>query len=239
MKQLDKKVILFIDNCPGHPEVNDLSNVTVQYLPPQTTSHLQPCDQGIIQCFKRHYRQLLLQQHIIAVERKEDFKPTVLDAMIYTQTAWEKVTASTIANCFRHAGFCHPAGVNNFPTKEDQPEDSVQDLVQHACLLAGIETSNCEGYTEIDAEVATSGTLSDEEIASQVQQDKTQQDREDEDSDDDELPTPPSKDAVSDAFQTLKMHFLCKDPSKIKDLLALETAIVWVKNQTTLNDFFS
>ena len=88
MKQLDKKVILFIDNCPGHPEVNDLSNVTVQYLPPQTTSHLQPCDQGIIQCFKRHYRQLLLQQHIIAVERKEDFKPTVLDATIYTQTAW-------------------------------------------------------------------------------------------------------------------------------------------------------
>ena len=60
IKRRKKKVILFIDNCPGHPTVDNLSHVTVHYLLPQTTSLLQPCDQGIIQCFKRNYRQALL-----------------------------------------------------------------------------------------------------------------------------------------------------------------------------------
>ena len=31
MKHLHKKVILFIDDCPGHPKVDNLSHVTVQY----------------------------------------------------------------------------------------------------------------------------------------------------------------------------------------------------------------
>ena len=101
MKRLNKSVLLFIDNCPAHPRVDKLSNVKVVYLPPQTTSHLQPCDQGIIQCFKRHYRYTLLQQYILAIENSEAFKPTVLDAMVYTEIAWKKVSADAIANCFR------------------------------------------------------------------------------------------------------------------------------------------
>ena len=237
MIQQNKKVLLFVDNCPGHPMMTGLSNVTIQYLPPQTTSHLQPCDQGIIRCFKRHYRQSLLQQYIMAIERKEDYKPTVLDAMIHIQIAWEKVTATTIANCFRHAGFGHPAsGIDVTPEESDM--DSVEDLARHVCQLVGVETSNC---ADIDADVATSGTLSDEDIVTQFQQDAIQQNiQEDEESDDDDEPPPlPSKEAVSDAFQILKRHFQCRDPCKLKDLLALETSTIWSKKQTKLSDFFS
>lgn len=210
-------------------------------LPPQTTSHLQPCDQGIIRCFKRHYRQSLLQEYILAMERKEDFKPTVLDAMIYTQTAWEKVTALTIANCFRHAGFGYPASGNDVAPEEGEVDSrSVEDLARHVCQLVGVETSNCDGYADIDAEVATLGTLSDEDIVTQIQLDAIQQDvQEDEESDYDEPPAPPSEEAVSGAFQVLKRHFQCREPSKLKDLLALETSTIWLKKQTTLSDFFS
>ena len=74
MKRQNKEVLLFIDNCPGHPTMNGLSHVTIQYLPPQTTFHLQPCDQGIIRCFKRHYRQSLLQEYILVMERKKRFQ---------------------------------------------------------------------------------------------------------------------------------------------------------------------
>ena len=63
--------------------------------------------------------------------------------------------------------------------------------------------------------------------------------QEDEESDYDEPPAPPSKEAVSDTFQVLKRHFQCRDPSKLKDLLALETSTIWLKKQTTLSDFFS
>ena len=104
----------------------------------------------------------------------------------------------------------------------------------------GVETSNCDGYADIDAEVATSGTLSDEDIVTQFQQDSIQRDiQQESDDDDDEPPAPPSKEAVSDAFQVLKRHFQCRHPCKLKDLLALETSTIWSKKQTKLSDFFS
>ena len=171
MKRLKKKVILFIDNCPDHPVVDNLSHVTVHYLPPQTTSLLQPCDQGIIQCFKRNYRQALLQQYILAIENKEDFKLNVLDAMIYTQIAWEKVVPCTVENCFRHAGFGASRITDNESSEESNVEDSeLEDLTRHACLLAGhdFEAIDCESYANIDEAVATSGIIPDEEIVTQV-----------------------------------------------------------------------
>jgi hypothetical protein len=33
-------------------ETTRLTNITIQSLPPNTTAHLQPCDQGIINSFK-------------------------------------------------------------------------------------------------------------------------------------------------------------------------------------------
>ena len=48
MRNLGRHILLLIDNCPAHKNVHDLTNVKVQYLPPNTTTVLQPCDQGII-----------------------------------------------------------------------------------------------------------------------------------------------------------------------------------------------
>ncbi|CAJ0846342.1 8639_t:CDS:1, partial [Entrophospora sp. SA101] len=52
--QLKKKSILLIDNCPAHTDGSHLGlkNLHVIYLPPNTTSHIQPCDAGIIHNFK-------------------------------------------------------------------------------------------------------------------------------------------------------------------------------------------
>ena len=51
-----KKIALLIDNCPAHPSVPDLTNVQLVFLPPNTTSVLQPMDQGVIRSLKAHYR---------------------------------------------------------------------------------------------------------------------------------------------------------------------------------------
>ncbi|ESO10336.1 hypothetical protein HELRODRAFT_183752 [Helobdella robusta] len=50
-----RKILLFVDNCFAHPEIS-MSNVIVKYLPPKTTSCLQPLDAGIISQIKTIYR---------------------------------------------------------------------------------------------------------------------------------------------------------------------------------------
>ncbi|WAR01391.1 TIGD4-like protein [Mya arenaria] len=42
-----RKITIIVDNCPAHPEVKNLTALTL-VLPPNMTSVLQPMDQGII-----------------------------------------------------------------------------------------------------------------------------------------------------------------------------------------------
>ncbi|XP_055622445.1 tigger transposable element-derived protein 1-like [Toxorhynchites rutilus septentrionalis] len=53
-KGLEFRVLLVIDNAPGQLRVEH-PNVQIVFLPPNTTSLIQPLDQGIIATFKRHY----------------------------------------------------------------------------------------------------------------------------------------------------------------------------------------
>ena len=52
----DRKIVLLQDNFSGHVPLNGLRNIEVINFEPNLTSHVQPADQGIIHCFKAHYR---------------------------------------------------------------------------------------------------------------------------------------------------------------------------------------
>ncbi len=54
MRAQGRNIILLIDNAPTHSlyENTNLTNITIEFLSPNTTAHLQPCDQGIINSFK-------------------------------------------------------------------------------------------------------------------------------------------------------------------------------------------
>ena len=43
MKSDERKIVMVLDNCPGHPHVN-LENVELAFLPPNTTSRMQSTD---------------------------------------------------------------------------------------------------------------------------------------------------------------------------------------------------
>ena len=49
MTNARRQVFLLLDNAPSHPSSLTLSNVKTLFLPANTTSKLQPLDQGIIQ----------------------------------------------------------------------------------------------------------------------------------------------------------------------------------------------
>lgn len=44
MKKDNRSILLIVDNCPAHPEMPGLSNITLRFLPPNTTSEVQPMD---------------------------------------------------------------------------------------------------------------------------------------------------------------------------------------------------
>ena len=60
MQRLNRKVILLLDNASVHKIApgNEPANITVRFLPPNTTSVLQPADAGVIHSFKAQYRKL-------------------------------------------------------------------------------------------------------------------------------------------------------------------------------------
>ncbi|GFU95024.1 tigger transposable element-derived protein 1 [Trichonephila clavipes] len=53
-KSLDFKVLLIVDNAASHLQLEH-PNVQLVFLPPNTTSLIQPLDQGIIATFKKYY----------------------------------------------------------------------------------------------------------------------------------------------------------------------------------------
>ncbi|CAB5357741.1 unnamed protein product [Rhizophagus irregularis] len=56
-KHRGQHVLLLLDNCSSHKiEGLNLLNVDVHFLPPNTTSKIQPMVSGIIMSFKKHYR---------------------------------------------------------------------------------------------------------------------------------------------------------------------------------------
>ena len=114
LKQLDREFrlkgehhLLFVDNCPAHCPV-ELTNITLEFLPPNTTSLIQPCDGGIIKCLKGHYRRLLAQRINSYMEAEDNIhagelvkRIKVIDALHLLKSAWDCVTPETIRNCWR------------------------------------------------------------------------------------------------------------------------------------------
>ena len=65
MRLARRKVILLVDNAASYNQGDlQLRNVTLHFLPPNTTAHIQPMDAGIIKAFKAHHRKQLVQHYI-------------------------------------------------------------------------------------------------------------------------------------------------------------------------------
>ncbi|POW17710.1 hypothetical protein PSTT_00318 [Puccinia striiformis] len=112
-RQEKRHVLLLLDNFSAHLKGLEglcLTNLKVEFLPPNLTSVLQPCDAGIIRAFKAYYRRQALES---AIARYEDhpnmdatavFNMNQLEAMHLAREAWHSVTQKTIVNCWKHTG---------------------------------------------------------------------------------------------------------------------------------------
>lgn len=114
-----RKILLLVDNCPAHPKVEGLRHIKLVFMPPNTSSKLQPMDQGIIHSLKSYYRKILLSRIIDAMDSEDQFSVNLLDAINFINMAWQNVTKQTIRNCFRHGGFIE--NKENFDSEDELP----------------------------------------------------------------------------------------------------------------------
>jgi len=99
-----KKVLLLINNCTAHNTKKKFYSIRVEFLPPNTTSQLQPMDQGIIQNFKIFYRKEVIRKMINDIDESKSFSINLLQTMRMCYKAWQNVEENTIVNCFIKSG---------------------------------------------------------------------------------------------------------------------------------------
>ena len=103
LRDKGRKILLLQDNFAGHVVPNTLTNIHVENFEPNLTSHIQPNDQGIIWCFKAHYRARFFDHsadlYDAGTTPSEIYKIDQLEAMIMAKQAWSEVDTMTIHKC--------------------------------------------------------------------------------------------------------------------------------------------
>ena len=155
MGRQKRKILLLVDNCSAHVKVPDLKNVTLVFLPANTTSVLQPCDMGIIRTMKGYFRSLIRQKILQLIEEiaSDDSdscsahevikKVNILQAMDMLEQAWKLVKNTTVVNCWKKAGFI--PSEDEIQIEIETPED-VQDAA------AFLEWATIDDGTEVTME---------------------------------------------------------------------------------------
>ncbi len=105
---IEYKMLLLVDNAPAHPSTDCLQStdgkVTTMFLPANTTSVIQPMDQGILEPLKNRYKKRLLQHLIIENESSSLTIPEVLkqitikDVVYWSAQAWDEASSSSLAS---------------------------------------------------------------------------------------------------------------------------------------------
>ncbi|XP_019377766.1 PREDICTED: tigger transposable element-derived protein 4 [Gavialis gangeticus] len=170
MHKLDKKfqaqqrrVVIFIDSFPAHPEVKNLKSVELVFFPSDSSSKFIAMKQGVIKSLKVKYRHRLIKRFVDCVESSKEFTLTLLDAVDMLHLCWRNVTAKTIVKSYKEAGFKSQSGEND--NMETEVENDL-DLIAHA-LAAGVEFPeglSLEEYAALDDDLVTCEMPTNNEI---------------------------------------------------------------------------
>ncbi|XP_065642745.1 tigger transposable element-derived protein 4-like [Hydra vulgaris] len=96
-----RKVALIIDNCPAHPNIENLKAIVLVFLRPNTTSKTQPMDEGIIRALKTFYRTNVVRRQIKYIDvGKTTPNINILEAMSMLVKSWDAVSTKTLSAAF-------------------------------------------------------------------------------------------------------------------------------------------
>ncbi|UYV81764.1 ADCK1, partial [Cordylochernes scorpioides] len=224
VRHIDKKmagqhrqIILLLDNCGAHPpDMQGLTNTRIAFLPPNTTSMLQPCDQGIIRNFKMIYRTRLMRKYLTAYDAGTALTINLKQAVDIISVAWNDVLPATISNCWHHSGIIK----SDVSSPLDTPQPATQMWEQQSLFERMKEVlkipleMDFDSYADADNDVVTNAMLSDVEIVESILQAKEEEETDQVDEEVDPIVHIPHPKEVLESIQTLRLFLQCQDESK-------------------------
>lgn len=215
MQKLDEKfqaqqrrVVIFVDSFPAHPEVKNLKSIELAFFPSCLSSKFIAMKQGVIKSLKIKYRHSLIKKFLNSVESSKEFTFSLLDAVDTLHLCWRTVTTETIVRSYEEAGF--KSQKEEHDTTEGQTGSGL-DLVAHA-LGTGVEFPeglSIEEYAALDDDLETCEAPADDnsECTKESKPDEAEFYTSDEEADSGSLetepPLPSKKEAIT-ALDTLK-----------------------------------
>lgn len=147
-------------------------NVRLVFLPPNTTSHVQPLDAGIIRAFKAKYRALHVSWLVSELEADESkgadkIRADIQKALRWSRQAWDNISVNTIRNCWAAAKI-----IDQSPPEMTDSMALLEDALQYLSMhVAGGEDAlpTATDLVSIPAEDTTETTVD----AHQLQQEHT------------------------------------------------------------------
>ena len=106
----DRNVLLLLDNAACHVNndtIPTLSNVQVLFLPPNTTSIIQPLDAGIIRSIKSQLRKRQVENLLSQIQNKETtdvYKIDLKQTLKRMSEIWANLDEHIIYNCWYSTG---------------------------------------------------------------------------------------------------------------------------------------
>ena len=100
-----RKIVLMIHGCTSHLHVKNLEEIELILIPPNTMSHTQPLDQGVIRALKTKYHSLAVRKRISDLAKKKPKSTiSILSTMIMLTKSWHVLSDKTFTNCSKIAG---------------------------------------------------------------------------------------------------------------------------------------
>lgn len=178
---------------------------------------------------------------------KRDTDVDLYDALEMLQAAWMSVTATTIANCFRHASFAAAPDASDEPSDEPTVPDGFATSDEVAASWTALRDAGvvpdsesfCD-YVSADSEVVATEQLLDDDIVRAV---SDRNETSDDDSVDEQETNVPTASEALDAVDVLRRYFGAHEGGEdgLNIAAAAERAIVRIRkmHQRPITDFFA
>ncbi|XP_042229138.1 tigger transposable element-derived protein 1-like isoform X1 [Homarus americanus] len=254
--KLPLKALLLMDNAPGHdPELASTLEarfdfVKVLFLPPNTTSVMQPMDQNVISNFKKLYMKMMFRRCYQATTTDPDLslaqfwktQYNILEAVKVIVSAWQEVSTQCLNSAWRALW---PSAVHDFEgfQKEAELDKEIVSIGQSMGLE--VEEEDVEELVMSHEQELSPEDL--KQLDEMIETDSGEEERES----DDHMSTSDLKDVIHHWNKFRKLASRHPDVETTEPILcAMEDKVIsFFKNQLinrkrnatqlTLNSFFS